>query len=82
MYYVESCLNFVRVISASKIQIFKQPARRHSAHDTPVYLNSKALEKVKAFRYLGRLFVATITLSLRYPQESLELLQHLMCVWK
>lgn len=54
-YLDESCHKFGLVISASKTQILKQPARKTSADDTPVYLSGKPLEEVGSFRYLGSL---------------------------
>ncbi|PZC85635.1 hypothetical protein B5X24_HaOG215905 [Helicoverpa armigera] len=51
----ESCRKFGLVISASKTQILKQPARGKSADNVPVYLSGKTLEEVGTFRYLGSL---------------------------
>lgn len=51
----DSCRKFGLVISASKTQILKQPARGKSASDTAVYLGGKKLDEVNTFRYLGSL---------------------------
>lgn len=51
----ESCRKFGLVISVSKTQILKQPARGTSANETAIYLDRKQLEEVQCFRYLGNL---------------------------
>lgn len=49
----ESCRKFGLVISVSKTQVLKQPARGETADPTTLTLSGNPLEEVTSFRYLG-----------------------------
>ncbi|KAJ0183487.1 hypothetical protein K1T71_001463 [Dendrolimus kikuchii] len=48
-----SCRRFGLVISVSKSQVLKQPARGTTSDPTPIYLGGRTLEEVSSFKYLG-----------------------------